>query len=350
MMKLENALAKSPSQGGVPVIWIAGAACTGCTMSLTNSVFYTTVEDLLLNSISLEYHETLMATAGQEARNNAQRIRANGGYVLIVEGAIPTGTPPGTLNAINTAGGYCEIGDVVGDGEPTVLHVVQEYAKNAYAVIGMGACACWGGIPAARGSMTGSQGLLATINYGTNSKLNGGVLTGIISSVDGKPVANRTINLPGCPPHPDWLVGTVASLIDTNLALPPMDSMHRPIDYYKDYQCNAGPCPWRYNNTYDRTNYNGSNIAWADNGYNRRYPLGNSRALGKNKWEGTDLGCLGIVGCKGRKTNADCSRRRWNTTEAESYGVNWCVGTRGGCHGCTMPGFPDKVGKLFTIA
>ena len=90
-----------------------------------------------------------------------------------------------------------------------------------------------------------------------------------------------------------------------------------------------------------------------EDGWNRRYPVGDSRALGRNKWtvnDHTNVGCLGILGCKGRKTKADCSRRRWNTDVAEEYGVNWCVGSRGNCHGCTEPTFPDKVGKFYTFA
>ena len=61
LMKVENVLANSSAP---TVVWIAGAACTGCTMTLLNSVFYTTVDDLLLNRINLAYLDTAMATAG----------------------------------------------------------------------------------------------------------------------------------------------------------------------------------------------------------------------------------------------------------------------------------------------
>ena len=61
LMKVENVLANSSAP---TVVWIAGSACTGCTMSLLNSVFYTTVDDLLLNRINLAYLDTAMATAG----------------------------------------------------------------------------------------------------------------------------------------------------------------------------------------------------------------------------------------------------------------------------------------------
>ena len=54
-------------------------------------------------------------------------------------------------------------------------------------------------------------------------------------------------------------------------------------------------------------------------------------------------GCLGVLGCRGRKTHADCAYRKWNadtTLTPGTLGVNWCVGSRGGCQGCTEPDFP----------
>jgi hypothetical protein len=220
------------------------------------------------------------------------------------------------------------------------------------------------------------------------------------------PIEQVTVNVPGCPPHPDWIVGTIAHILATlgpvssflgmlpdipamqaklKAALPTFTNYQRPLDYgYREYQCNAGPCPWRYNNTQTRAkntdplpgnwtampnpyttlmpSYTGYGPAGTNPpatsyspevDYNARYPLGDSMKLGRVKWddskEGLAMGCLGILGCKGRKTKADCSRRRWNTDKAENYGVNWCVGSRGNCHGCTEPSFPDKVGKFYTF-
>ncbi len=104
LMRVENVHAKTG--GCLPVVWIAGAACTGCTMSLLNSVFYTTVDELLLNKLDLKYLDTAMATAGAyvdgvqypganalQAAHDAYNARQ--AYVLVVEGAIPTGTPTG---------------------------------------------------------------------------------------------------------------------------------------------------------------------------------------------------------------------------------------------------------------
>jgi hydrogenase small subunit len=231
--------------------------------------------------------------------------------------------------------------------------VVKAFAQKAYAVLAVGTCASFGGIPGAQGNVTGAKGVCFS-----GTTMGGAIETNVAPTFNVKnraagTIAAKTINISGCPPHPDWIVGTIAAILDTNLALPSVNSSYQPVDYgYREYQCNAGPCPWRYNNVALRNNNNsGTDNSTPVNepDYNRRYPEGNSKGLGKNKWTGTDLGCIGILGCKGRKTKADCSRRRWNANAAENYGVNWCVGSRGGCQGCTQPAFPDKVGKFYTF-
>jgi len=357
LMKLDQALALNASDGGVPVVWLAGAACTGCTMTLTNSAFYTTIEQLLFQTLDLKYLDTLMATAGSYVNGNeytgansvvtarqAYLAAKNNGtpLVLCVEGAIQVGTPFG-----GNPGEFCEIGEMVpagndplvGDGDATFMHAVEEYASVATAVLAIGTCASFGGIPNGRGSLTDAKGLM----YKGTSLSQGFLATA------SNAVKSKVINISGCPPHPDWIVGTIAHILSTAITLPPLTSYRRPVDYgYGSYQCNAGPCPWRYNNVHLRAKNNNTSLI-DEPDYNSRYPQGDSQALGRNKYTGTDLGCLGILGCKGRKTKADCSKRRWNTTDAENYGVNWCVGTRGGCHGCTEPTFPDKVGRFFTF-
>ncbi len=352
LMRVEKVLAKT---GAPTVMWIAGAACTGCTMSLLNSVFYTTVDDLLLNRINLEYMDTAMATAGAyvdgvqyPGANSLAAAQAvyNGTapFVLVVEGAIQVGTPTG-----GAPGDYCRIGNLTGTGEETMAGNVQLFANHAscLAVLCVGTCSSFGGVPGAQGNVTGAKG------FAYSGTANGGAMTTALETKTGTGLAKKVINISGCPPHPDWIVGTIAAILDTNLALPPLGSYRRPTDYgYREYQCNAGPCPWRYNNTQQRKNNNSgtaNSITFAEPDWNRRYPQGDSMRLGREKWTSDALGCLGILGCKGRKTKADCSRRRWNADAAENYGVNWCVGSRAGCHGCTEPAFPDKVGKFFTF-
>jgi len=368
MMKLDKALAKNVATGGLPVVWISGAACTGCTTSLLNSRFYADVDDVLFDLIDLRYLDTVMATAGAEvvgptaytgadAVREAQLVYNTLPFVLVVEGAIPAATPEG-----GTRGDYCRIGELVpSDPNATMLNVTRKFAAKAAAILAVGTCSSFGGIPAAKGNPTDCRGLLYRGTQKNKGALN--------DPLFGTPITTPVINISGCPPHPDWIVGTIAHVVNTlgagveNIldadatavlnALPSTTSWNRPTDYgYGAYQCNAGPCPWRYNNADKRAKasdpYNGPYTGDAD--FNVRYPEGDSRKLGREKWTKVAVGCLGILGCKGRKTKADCSRRRWNTDVTEEYGVNWCVGSRGGCQGCTEPTFPDKVGKFYTFA
>jgi hydrogenase small subunit len=328
-------------------------------MTLLNSVFYTTVDDLLLNQIDMGFNKTAMATAGAivdgvqypgaNSLQAAQDIYNAGGYVLVVEGAVQAGTPPGSVQ-----GDYCTVGSLTAPhADETMLYNVRAFASNALAVLAVGTCASFGGIPNGRGSVTDARGLL----YQGNSSISTATGAGKGALNDpalGPIITTPVLNISGCPPHPDWLVGTIAHILSTNITLPPVTSYNRPVDYgYKEYQCNAGPCPWRYNNTANRNNQNSgtdNSTAFPEPDWNRRYPTGDSKRLGREKYTSDAVGCLGILGCKGRKTKADCSRRRWNADAAETYGVNWCVGSRGGCHGCTEPTYPDKVGKFFTFA
>lgn len=362
LMKIDTAIAKT---GGLPVIWMAGAACTGCSMTLLNSINFLTVDELLLNQIDLKYHDTVMATAGAYVNGvlydganpvyEAQQIYAGtGAFALVVEGAIPTASPTGGSHQ----GDHCRIGDLTGDGDETMYHNVRAFANhpNCAAVLAVGTCSSFGGIPGAKGAstVTAAKGVCYT---GT---ANGGAVATATEARTRTGVAAKVFNVPGCPPHPDWIVGTLAAILaDDTASLTNMTTYMRLRDYYGQYQCNAGPCPWRYNNTQNRKNANSNkdpltvtdnSQAFAEPDWNRRYPQGDSKQLGREKWTGDAMGCLGILGCKGRKTKADCSARRWNADVSGEGGMNWCVGSRGNCQGCTEPAFPDKVGKFYTFA
>ena len=52
-----------------PVVWLHLAECTGCSESLLRSQ-YPYVDDLVLEVLSVEYHETIMAAAGHQAEEN----------------------------------------------------------------------------------------------------------------------------------------------------------------------------------------------------------------------------------------------------------------------------------------
>jgi hypothetical protein len=133
--------------------------------------------------------------------------------------------------------------------------------------------------------------------------------------------------------------------------MPVMDKYHRPLDYYQEYQCTN--CLWKVNDPSRATN-SIDNVLPVSKG---QAGIGDSPKLFRNKYGGYQNdaqyglyeGCIGILGCKGRKTKADCSYRRWNTNTVGGAGVSWCVLTRAGCHGCTEPRFPDGFGKFFSF-
>jgi len=268
-----------------------------------------------------------------------------------------------------TASGFLVAGTT--DHDKTMLNESVLFATSAAAVLCVGTCSSFGGIPAAKGNRTGASGALY------KGYVKAGKFNGPDSLVQ---FAAKTVNIPGCPPHPDWIVGTIAFLLKTNFQLPQLEAYGRPMDYFGQYQCNAGPCEWRYNQGYSPTEeanyfnpktFVGSTAITTDSKITTNYPgFGylpvanatiNSSKLYKYKWDlgvgaqGTTglryVGCLGPIGCKGRKTKADCSLRRWNgDNPLPQYGTNWCVGVGSGCKGCTEPTFPDKVGKFFNFA
>ncbi len=178
-----------------PVIWIGAQECTGCTESLLRAT-HPTIENLILNTISLEYHEVLSAAFGHQAEENKHNAieRYKGKYVLVVDGSIP----------LKDGGIYCMVA-----GEPIVDHI-RRAAADAAAVIAIGSCAAWGGVPASGGNPTGAVSLEEALgNLGT-------------------PI----INIPGCPPNPHNFLTTVAYYI-TYGKLPALDAKKRPLFAYE---------------------------------------------------------------------------------------------------------------------
>ena len=124
-----------------PVIWLHGQECTGCTESLLRAE-HPTLEALILDLISLEYHETLCVGAGHQAEAHKLEMmkQYKGKYVLVTEGATPT----------KDNGVYCKIGG------KTQIEQVREAAEGAAAIIAIGSCASWGGVQSADPNPTGA--------------------------------------------------------------------------------------------------------------------------------------------------------------------------------------------------
>jgi hydrogenase small subunit len=146
-----------------------------------------------LESISLDYHETLMAAAGHkaEAAKDATLKSHSGKVIVVVEGSIPT----------KDNGVYCTIGG------KTALQIMKEVEPHALAFVSVGTCAAFGGLPKANPNPTGA--------------------VAVEDVVRGKPV----INLPGCPANPDVLMGLLVHYLVFG-RLPDLDMQKRPLFAY----------------------------------------------------------------------------------------------------------------------
>jgi len=272
--KLMEALAQTAA-GRPKVIWIAGAACTGCVVSLANTA-HPRIAEVLLKVISLQYQSTIMAGAGAMAIEHMFKAAddAKGEFFLLVEGSIPT----------KDDGIYCTIGER-GGKEVTMLEAVKELSDKCKAVVAVGACSSFGGIPAGKPNPTEAKPVKSVID----EKI---------------PV----IHIPGCPPHPDWMVGTLVHVL--LFGIPDLDKNGRPKIFFGE-----------------TVHQNCTNFSYFNNG-----------ELAKKFGE---KGCLIQLGCKGPMTNSDCPLRRWNS------GVNWCIGSQATCIGCCGTNFPDDVSPIY---
>ena len=251
-----------------PVIWISAQECTGCTESLLRST-HPTLDQLILDSISIYYHEALSAGAGHqaEAYKHASMQANKGKYILVVDGSIPT----------KDGGIYCKVAN------KTILEHVQEAVADAGAIIAIGSCAAWGGIPASRPNPTGAKGLNEIIKD--------------------KPI----INIPGCPPNPYNFLSTILYIL-TFERLPELDSKGRPKFAYGQLI---------HENCERRPHYDAGRFAieFGDEGH-------------RQGW------CLYKMGCKGPETYANCPAILFGEVGSGA----WPVGTGHPCIGCTEQG------------
>ena len=174
-----------------PVIWLHFAECTGCSEAVLRSQ-YPYVDDLVLEILSVEYHETIMAAAGQQAEDqlHAAVKKYEGKFICVVEGAVAT----------NYDGGYGKIGG------RTFLEVAKDVCPKAAAVIAIGACATFGGVQAAKPNPGGYKSV-------------------------GEALGIKTVNIAGCPPNPVNFVGTVVNYLLLG-KLPELDDLGRPLFAY----------------------------------------------------------------------------------------------------------------------
>jgi len=171
------------------VVWLEFQDCAGDSEA-TLRASSPTIAQIVLDVISLEYHETIMAPSGKNAEKSLMDVVKNqkGKYITIVEGAIP----------MADGGVYCTVGG------RTALSIAREVCGNAAATLAIGSCATWGGIPSAKPNPTGAVGVREAVPGAT------------------------VVNLPGCPVNPENLTATIVHFL-TFGAMPQLDSKNRPL-------------------------------------------------------------------------------------------------------------------------
>lgn len=251
--------------GQAPVVWLQGQSCSGCSVSLLNAE-HPDPAALLTRYISLQFHGTLSTATGEVAMDVLNTNIDNGGYLLVVEGAVPAGMPRA-----------CVVGE-----EPLTRQLLRA-AQQATAVVAVGSCAAFGGIPAAEKNPTGALSVPAFLAQ-----------SGVT-----KPV----ISIPGCPVHPDWLVGTLVHVM--KFGIPALNDDGCPQMFFN--RLIHDQCP-----------------RFAD--YERERFAGHF----------SDDGCFFKLGCLGPVTQADCPTRLWNS------GVNFCINAGSPCIGCSSKSFAQQ--------
>jgi len=256
----------------VPVVWLELQDCAGNSEALLRSDG-PKIDEILLDIISLEFHETLMAPSGHQAEKQLEDAieTFRGKYILFVEGAIPMGMD----------GKY----GTIGAKAETFYEHLTRVAKDAAAIVAVGSCATFGGIPAASPNPTDAKGVMDVINN--------------------KPI----INIPACPANPSNMVGVLLHYVLSG-QIPELDSLLRP-KFAFGYRI--------HDNCERRAHFDAGEFVeeWGDTG-------------AKNNF------CLYKMGCKGPMTFNNCSIVRYNE------GVNWPIGVGRGCIGCSEPDFWDK--------
>lgn len=204
-----NALETKPR---LPIIWLHLQECTCCTESFIRAA-HPIVATLLLDKISLDYTETLMAAAGEQAEAAKEETMKKyyGNYLLMIEGSLPTKDEA-----------YCCVGG------KSALQITEEAAAGAKAIIAWGNCASAGCVQAANPNPTGAKGIHKVIK--------------------GKPI----INVQGCPPIADVMAGVIIYML-TFERMPQLDGLGRPKMFYsRRYMIRATAvristpaCSWR---------------------------------------------------------------------------------------------------------
>jgi hydrogenase small subunit len=286
----------------VHVFWLAGMSCDGCSIAVVGATA-PSVESLLTGSlpgvpIVYLHHTALQLEAGEaymEPMRKAARGELGAPYVVVYEGSIADES-----KAMPTGGYWSAVGEEEDEhGEsrqvPSAIWL-KRLAPGAAAVIAIGTCATWGGIPAAYGNPTSA---MSVADY----------LGGAYRSSLGVPV----VNVPGCSPIGDNFTETVAAVLLFLQGLGPLpefDDLGRPA--------------WLFGETVHRHCVRA--------GYYEE---------GTFAKEYGDKECLVEIGCWGPVVNCNI------TSRGAINHLGGCMNVGGPCIGCTMPGFPDRFAPFY---
>lgn len=249
------------------IVFIHGQNCMGCTTSMLYGNDFDFM-DLLSHIGGLEVHPALSFSQGTSYLDNLDRVVANGNYLLVIEGSIPSKPREA-----------CYLGS-----EP-LYNVLAGYAAKASMVISSGSCASHGGIPASGGNQTGALSVAA---YLKEQKIKVPVL-----------------RIPGCPAHPDHIMGSIAYIAATGKAPPLNEVSQLPEEYFGEL----------LHNRCSRFQHFTQDLFVED--------------FAKDKDN-----CLLKKGCRGPITASDCPVRRWNQR------TSVCVESNTPCIGCMSSRWP----------
>ncbi|WP_248477082.1 hydrogenase small subunit [Tepidibacter aestuarii] len=250
----------------INLIWLEACGCSGNIISLLNAedpdVIY-----FLDQMVNMKYDNSIMAEEGEKGFEKFLET-LDTEFILVVEGAVST-KDKGLYNVIARYKGKLITG----------MEAVEMAGKKAKYVIALGSCASYGGPSAASPNPSLSKSVYDFLD-------------------------REVIRVPGCPSHPQWIIGTIAHII--SFGKPKLDKENRPILFYGV----------TIHDMCERRSYFDKGIF--------------AKKLG-------DKECMFKLGCRGPITKTNCPIKRWNDS------VNWPIGNNTPCIGCARNGFPDSM-------
>lgn len=315
------------------------------------------IADVLVDFISLEYHETVNGMAGDLAYQflDERRTAVNTPFVLVVEGASQDHTETGAWNDVSaTNKPWCAIGmNEASTLEHSFDEVVEDLAgqKNCVAVVCIGQCATFGGYPACESPTLAADPLMAKTDGTVRQTPARGTYDHLVHKSNTG--AAKVVNVPGCPTNPWWFTLSVVALLIELATCGSNEGDEGALhilrkaaganpDYHYTIVPSAVDASRRLKAVYGTPLHGPACTRYQDSLYGvmARYP--------------GDRGCLQLLGCKGPSTNSLCAAHGWNAQQPQNNaswdaGLRDLQGVKGGnciagghpCMGCTEQGYPD---------